>query len=161
MARRNRPAFFRPEKYSAVIVFCFAQFRSGDAEENHFAAALAGPRADVEDAVGGEHDLRVVLDHHQRVAGVAQALHDADHAAHVARVQADRGLVQHEQRVHQRGAERGGEVDALHFAARERARLPVERQVAQADVAEVLEPRADLGEQEIGRFSGVLEVGCP
>ena len=41
------------------------------AEEHHLAAALAGAGAHVEQAVGFKHDLRVVLDHHQRVAGVA------------------------------------------------------------------------------------------
>ncbi len=133
----------------------FSQIRRG-AKENDFSAALAGSRADVEDAVGGEHDLRVVLDHHQRVARVAQPLHHVDHAAHVARMQANGRLVQHEQRVDERGAERGGEVDALHFAARERARLAVQGQVAQAHVAEELQPRADLGEQEI---RGLIEGG--
>jgi hypothetical protein len=43
------------------------------AVEDDVAAALARAGADVEQAVGGEHHLRVVLDHHQRVAGVAQA----------------------------------------------------------------------------------------
>src|SRR5205085_92714 len=66
--------------------------------------------------------------------------------------QPDRRLVEHEQRVDQRGAERGGEVDALHLAARERARLAIERQVAQADVAEEAQPRADLVEQQLGRL---------
>ena len=105
------------------------------AVEDDLAAALAGARAHVDDAVGLEHDLRIVLDHQQRVAGIAQPLHDADHALHVARMQADRGLIEHEQRVDQRGAERGGQIDALHLAARERARLAVERQIAEADVA--------------------------
>ncbi len=40
-----------------------------------------------------------------------------DDAVHVARVQADARLVEHEQRVDQRGAERRGQVDALHLAA--------------------------------------------
>ena len=83
-----------------------------------------------------------------------------DHAAHVARVQADRGLVEHEQRVDERGAERGGEVDALHLAARERARLAVERQVAEADVAEVAQPRADLAEQQVGRLRPSTSSPC-
>ena len=111
-----------------------------------------GPGPDVEDAVGREHDLRIVLDHDQRVAGVAQPLHHADHAAHVARMQADRRLVEHEQRVDQRGAERGGEIDALHFAAGQRARLAVEREIAEADIVQIVEARADLAEQQIGRF---------
>jgi hypothetical protein len=44
-------------------------------------------------------------------------LHGHVDAVHVARVQADAGLVQHEQGVDQRGAQRGGQVDALHLAA--------------------------------------------
>ena len=74
------------------------------AEEHDLAAALAGARTEIEDAVRLEHDLRIVLDHHQGIAGIAQALHHRDHALHVARVQADRGLVEHEQRVDQGSA---------------------------------------------------------
>ncbi len=108
------------------------------------------PGPEVEQTVGGVHDLRIVLHHQQRVAGVADALHHRDDAAHVARMQADRGLIEHEQRIDQRGAERGREVDALYFAARERARLPIERQVAQADVAQELEAHAQLAEHQLG-----------
>ncbi len=122
------------------------------AVEHDLAAALARPRSHVEQAVGLQHDLRVVLDHHERVAGVAQALHHVDHAPHVARVQADRRLVQHEERVHERGAQRRGEVDALHLAAGERARLPVEREVAQAHLAHEAKPRVDSLQQQFGRL---------
>jgi hypothetical protein len=129
--------------------------RAGDAArravEHHFATARAGAGTDVQQAVGMAHDLRVVLDHDQRVAGVLQALHHADHAFHVARVQADRRFVEHEQRVDQRGAERGRQVDALHFAAGQRARLAVQVQIAEADRGEVAEPRADFGQQFFGR----------
>jgi hypothetical protein len=96
-----------------------------------------GPRAHVDHAVGRQHHGRVVLDHHQRVAGIAQALHGLGDAVHVARVQADAGLVEHEQSVHQRGAQRRGQVDALHLAAGQRAALAVQTQVADADVAQV------------------------
>ena len=90
----------------------------GRAVEHDAPAQRAGARAHVDQAIGGQHHRRVVLDHHQRVAGVAQPMHRLDDAAHVARVQADARLVEHEQRVDQRGAERGGQVDALHLAAR-------------------------------------------
>jgi hypothetical protein len=120
--------------------------RLGRAVEHDLPAALARAGAHVDHAVGRQHHGRVVLHHHQRVAGVAQALHGLDDAVHVARVQADAGLVQHEQRVDQRGAQRGGQVDALHLAAAERAALAVQRQVADADVAQVLQPGADLVE---------------
>ena len=52
------------------------------------AAALAGAGADVEQAVGGQHQLRVVLDDDQRIARVAQALHQpSPHAVHVYHLQ--------------------------------------------------------------------------
>ena len=127
-------------------------YRLRAAEEHDLAAALAGARAKIEDAIRLEHDLRVMLDHDQRVARIAQPLHHPDHPLHVARVQADGGLVEHEQRVDEGSAEGRGEVDALHFAARERARLTIEREVAEAHVREVAEAAADLPEQQIGRL---------
>ena len=69
-------------------------------------------------------------------------------------MQTDGRLVEHEQRVHQRGAERGRQVDALYLAAGERARLPVERQVAEADFAEIAIATADLCQQQ---FRGLIE----
>ena len=69
---------------------------AGGAEEHDLSAVLAGPGPDVEHAIRGLHHLRVVLDHHQGIAGVAQAVHHADDAIDIARVQADRRLVQHE-----------------------------------------------------------------
>ena len=126
----------------------------GRAEADDFAAALTGTRAHVEDPVGFEHDLRIVFDDHQRVAGVAQPMHDLDHAQHVARMQADRGFVEHEQRVDQRSAQRRRQVDPLYFTARQTARLAVERQVADSDLAQVAQPIADLAEQQVG---GIVE----
>jgi hypothetical protein len=55
-------------------------------------------------------------------------------------VQPHRGLVEDEERARERGAERRGERDALRLAARERARLPIEREVAEAHALEVREP---------------------
>jgi len=124
------------------------------AEEYDLTALLAGAGPDVEQAVCGAHDMRIVLDHHQGVAGITQPLHDADDAADVACVQADGGFVQHEQGVDQRGSERRGEIDALYLASRQGARLAVEIQIAQAHIGEVPEARADFPEQQIG---GLIE----
>ena len=119
------------------------------AVEHDAAALVAGAGAQVDHAVGGQHHGRVVLDHHQRVAGIDQTLHGHVDAVHVARVQADAGLVEHEQGVHQRGAQRRGQVDALHLAAGQGAALAIEREVAQAHIDEVLQARADLVEQQL------------
>ena len=126
--------------------------RLGRAVEDDLPAALARARAHVDQPVRSEHHRRVVLDHHQRVAGIAQAVHRLDDAVHVARMQPDAGLVEHEHGVDQRGAERRGQVDALHFATRERAALPVEREVTQTDVAQVLQPGSDLAHQQVERI---------
>ena len=123
----------------------------GRAVEDDLAAALARARAHVDQAVGGQHHGRVVLDDDQGVARIAQAQHGLVDATHVARVQADRGLVQHEQGVDEAGAQGGGEVDALHLAAAERAALPIQRQVVQPHVAQILQARADLVQQELQR----------
>ena len=67
-------------------------------------------------------------------------------------MQADRWLVEHEQRVDQRSAERRGEVDALHFSPGQRARLAVEREVTKADFAQIRQARANFLQQEVGGF---------
>ena len=92
-----------------------------------------------------------MFDDEQRIAGIAQALHDRDYAAHIARMQSDGGLVEHEERVDERGAQSGRQINALHLAAGERARLPVEREIAQAHVDEVVKAAADLTQQQVGR----------
>ena len=128
----------------------------GGAIEHNVPAALARAGAHVDHAVGGKHHGRVMLDNDQRVAGVAQALHRLDDAVHVTRVQADAGFVQHEQGVDQRGAQCGGEVDALHLAARQRAALPVQREVTDAHIAQITQTRADFFEQQAQRFGFCL-----
>ena len=102
------------------------------------------------------HHLWIVLHHHQRIARIAQSVHHADDTAHIARMQADRRLIQHEQGVGERSAQRRGEIDTLHLTAGQRARLPVQRQITQTDIRQILEPRADLGQQHGGGFVGHL-----
>ena len=81
------------------------------------AAELAGAGTEVEEVVGGADDVGVVLDDEDGVAEVAQVLHDADELGGVAGVQADGGFVEDVEGADEPGAERGGELDALRFAA--------------------------------------------
>ena len=69
----------------------------------------------------------VVLDHDQRVALRLELLQRVEQDPVVARVQADRGLVEDVAHAAQVGAELRGEADALRLAARERRRRAVER----------------------------------
>ena len=111
---------------------------------DHLPALLAGAEPEVDDVVGDADHVGVVLDHEHRVALVAQLPQDRDQPPVVARVQADRRLVEHVERADQRRPERGRQVDPLRLAARQRRRQPVERQVVEADVAQESEPAADL-----------------
>ncbi len=69
-----------------------------------------------------------------------EVLDRRDQAADVARVEADRRLVEHVERVDQPRAQRGGQRDPPGLAARERPRRTVERQVVEADPVEIIEP---------------------
>ena len=124
----------------------------GGAVEHNLSATLAGARPHVDHAVSGQHHGRVVLDHHQGVAGIAQAVHGLGDAVHVAGVQANAGLVQHEQGVDQTGAQCSGQVDALHLTATQGAALTVEREVANAHIAQVLQAGGDFFQQQLQGF---------
>ncbi len=90
----------------------------------------------------------------KRVARFGQAAHDAVDAMHVARMQADGRFVQNKQRVDEGRAQCRREAHALHFTARERAALSVERQVADAHVAKERQARADFVQQHLLGFVG-------
>ena len=107
-------------------------------------AVLSGPRAKVDDPVGGSHRRLVVLYDQQCVAQVAHLEQRLDQAEVVALVQADRGLVEHVQHAHQPRADLCRQADALCLAARQRRRLAVERQVIQ--------PHVDQESQSIAHF---------
>ena len=116
----------------------------------------AGAWADFDEPVGSAHDGFVVLDDHHRVALVDETAEDADHARKIAGVHADARLVEHEDRVCETGAEAGGQVDALDFAAGERARESVEGEVAESDRLEVAESGQDSFERVVGRMTRIF-----
>src|SRR5205807_6254424 len=61
--------------------------------ENQLAAAFTATGPEIDEVIRRADDLLFVLDHKQRVALVAQIMHDADEAADIAGVQADAWLV--------------------------------------------------------------------
>ena len=93
-----------------------------------------GPRS--MQVIGAADRVLVVLDHEQRVALAAELLERVEQHAVVARMQADRRLVEHVADAAQVRAELRRQPDALGLAARERRRGAVEREVAEADVAQ-------------------------
>ena len=114
---------------------------------HHDAAAVhAGPRAHLDDVVGGADRVLVVLDDDDGVADVAQALERRDHLDVVLRMEPDARLVEHVEHAHQAGADLRRQPDALRLAARERAGAAVEVEVVEADAEQQLQPAADLVE---------------
>ena len=113
--------------------------RATRALEHHLAAAAAGARPEVDDVVGDRDRLGLVLDDEHGVALVAQLQQQLVHALDVVRVQPDRRLVEDVGDVGERGAEVADHLRALRLAARQRARRPVEREVAQPDLHERVE----------------------
>jgi hypothetical protein len=71
-------------------------------------------------------------------------------------MQSDGGLVEHIQRIHELGAERVCQTDALRLATGKRARRSIERQIIKANVAEELNPISSFLEQVVGNPS--LEI---
>ncbi len=98
---------------------------------------FAGLRSEIDDVIAFLDDLGIVLDDDDGILIGAQAMQDLDQTAAVARMQADGRLVEHVERIDQRRADRGGEIDALQLAAGERARLAVEREIFQTDADQI------------------------
>ena len=83
-------------------------------------AAHARAGAEIDDVIGRPHRVFVVLDDDHRVALVAEPGQRVQQAVVVARVQADRRLVENVQHADQPAADLAGQADALHLAAGER-----------------------------------------
>ena len=132
----------------------------GGALGDDVAAVLAGAGAEVEQVVGGADRLLVVLDDDDGVAEVAQALEGGDEAwrcrAGAGRWRARRGRRATPTR---RGADLGGEADALGFAAGEGGGGAVEREVVEADVLQEAQALFDLAQDQAGDVAvGVGEL---
>ncbi|MEX2153021.1 MAG: hypothetical protein WD825_06740, partial [Gemmatimonadaceae bacterium] len=97
-----------------------------------------------------------MLDDENCVARVTESHEQAQQTGHVARVQSDGGLVEDIQRIHEAGAERVRQADALRLTTGERARRSIERQIIQPDIAEELHAIARFLEQVVGDAS--LEI---
>ena len=127
------------------------------AVKDNTAAFVTRPWPHVDHPVSCQHHCRVMLHHHQGVACIHQPPHGLGDAVHIARMQADGGLVQHKQRVDQRCTQSRCQIDALHFTTRQSAALPIQRQVANSDIAQVFEPGVDFTQQGFDRFGFTCE----
>ena len=65
---------------------------------NNLPALIARVGAEVDDPIGGFHDLEVVLDDEHGMPGIHQSLEDLEQHAHIVKVQAGRRFVEEEER---------------------------------------------------------------
>src|SRR5712692_9195133 len=112
------------------------------------------------------HGFCVVLDHHHRVAQVAQAEQGLEQAPIIALVETDRRLVEDIEDADEAGTDLRGEPDALAFSSGQRGGRPIQRQVIQTDVDEKPEPLANFFQDAMGyhqfalsEFQRTEEVG--
>ena len=64
-------------------------------------------------------------------------------------MQSNARLVHYKQRVHERRAEAGRQIHALHFAAAQRARGTIKREITDADFAKIIQPRTNFVAQHV------------
>ena len=115
--------------------------------EDDAPAAVPGPGPQLHEVVGAADHRRVVLDHHHRVAARREVAQQAEEPPAVAGVQPHRRLVERVERAGEARAERGGELDALRLATRQRAPGAVEGEVVETDAVQHLEPVRERLEQ--------------
>ena len=139
-----------PDRYWPVRLRGALGDRVGVAGGHDFAAAHARAGAEVDDVVGRPHRVFVVLDDDHGVAQVAQLRERVEQPVVVARVQADRGLVENVEHADQAAADLPGQANALRLAARERRGGAVERQIVEPHVAQEAQPAADFLEHFAG-----------
>ena len=118
--------------------------------EDHLAAFPTGKGTHIDDVVGIEHHVFVVLDDDDGVALVAQLLERVDQPDIVALVQADTGFIQYIEYVDELGADLRGEPDALALAAAQCGRPAGEAEVVEPDVEQELESGADFLDNLVG-----------
>ena len=113
-------------------------------------AVDARPGAEIDDVIGRQHRVLVVLDDDHGVAQVAEPPERVQQAVVVAGMQADRRLVEDVQHADQPAADLARQPDALHLAAGKRRGGAVQVEIFQADVFQELQPAANFLEHVLG-----------
>ena len=114
------------------------------AVDDDLPAVAAGARAEIHDVLRAPDRRFVVLDDDDRVALLRELRNRAEQQIVVPRMQTDRRLIEDVADAAQIGAELCSEPDALRFAARERRRAAIEREIRKADEVEEAQAADEL-----------------
>ena len=125
--------------------------RSFDAEDvrkialgDDLAAARAGARPQVENVIGRADRVFIVLHDDHGISEIAQPPQRGDESIVIPLVKADAWFVEHVQAAGQAAADLRGQADALRFAPGKRAAFAIEREIAEPDLDEEVEPIGKL-----------------
>ncbi len=120
---------------------------------------VSRPGPEVDHVIRAPDQLRVVLHHDHRVAGLGQASENSRQPPRVSRVQPHRRLVEDVEGAGERASEGGGQRHPLGLAPGEGARLSAEREVSEAGVDQEPQASLDLLKELLG--GGVLPGDRP
>jgi hypothetical protein len=116
----------------------------GRSAVEHLAAVLAGGGTDVDDPVRAADHLDLVLDDEERVARGLEARERAQQRLGVGGMEAGRGLVEDVDHAEQVGADLRREAQPLQLTRRQGRRAALEREVAEAEIEQHAEARAEV-----------------
>ena len=122
-------------------------------------AMHAGARPEVHDMVGLPDRILVMLDDDHGIAEIAQVDERVEQSLIVALVQADGRFIEDVHHADQPRADLARQPDTLRLAAGQRVGAAIQREIAQAHVAEEAEPSADLLDDLDGDFAAPAREG--
>ncbi len=122
----------------------------GCAGDDDASAVRARARPHIDHVIGGAQHVEIVFDDEHGVAQIAQLAQHVDQPGGVARMQADRRLVEHVQHARQARAQQRSESQPLRFSGREGGRGSIEREITDADVDQPPHARLQIDHDRFG-----------
>ena len=118
-----------------------------------------GARTQVNDMISAADGLFVMLDHHHRVAEVAEVKQGIQQALVVTLMKPDGGFVQDIHHADQSRADLRGEPDTLSFSARQCFGSAIQRQIFQADVDQKAQSLTDFADDTFADLALISRQG--
>ena len=97
--------------------------------DDHFTATNTRTRPEIDQVIALAHRVFIVLDHDDGIPDIAKVLKRADQAIVIARMEANRWLVQNVKNSNQSGTDLTGQANPLGLATRQSRRGAIEHQI--------------------------------
>ena len=151
----------RNARASGKIIASQRIFRARDVVESSLCHNLAATRpcarTKIKNVVGSPNRFFIVLDHDDGIPKIAQSSKRSEQARVVALMQTDAGFIENVKNASQTGADLCREPYPLRFAAGKRAALAIQCEIAEPDLDEKLQARANLADNVC--YDGLLLLG--